>query len=275
MAPIIALLTDFGEVDPYVGIMKGVIRTIAPMCSLLDISHQIPLGGIRRAAFAIWQSSPYFPEGTVFLCVIDPGVGTARKPVIVQDSKHIYIGPDNGMFTYLKDTKAWELSNPKYQLGKSTTFHGRDIFAPAAAHVANGISPQAFGNPVPALTRFTLPRLVAGTEGMGFLGEILHADRFGNLITSLGQLYWENEKLILDPWVGNLDKQSIKTNKVFIRLNNGERLPLVKTFADISSGNYAGLIGSTGLVEIVANKESAEELSNLRPGDPVQLMTSY
>ncbi len=147
---IIALVTDFGIEDPYVGIMKGIISDITPEVLLIDITHQIPPGDIQRAAFVLWQSSRDFPKGTVFLCVVDPGVGTERNAIYLQTRDQIFIGPDNGLFSYLvfqSDYSCWKISNPDFQRkSTSRTFHGRDVFAPAAAHASRLIPGEQFGS---------------------------------------------------------------------------------------------------------------------------------
>jgi S-adenosylmethionine hydrolase len=189
-SPLIAILTDFGTSDPFVGIMKGVIAQIAPGVPTIDLTHEIPPGDIRRAAVELWRSTPYFPNGTVFLCVVDPGVGTARRSVIVTgnlmqdrtEKAYTFVGPDNGTFTFLEHTlPAWELKSPSFALqGASSTFHGRDVYAPAAAYAALGHAGAEFGPPVKELVRLPLPRLKTSANGQ-LQGEILHADHFGNL----------------------------------------------------------------------------------------------
>ncbi|MCJ7717213.1 MAG: SAM-dependent chlorinase/fluorinase, partial [Anaerolineales bacterium] len=191
MKPVmIALLTDFGFDDPYVGIMKGIIKEIAPGAEFIDLTHLIPAGDIQRGAFVLWQSARDLPPGTIFLSVVDPGVGTNRRAVYLQREGQIFIGPDNGLFSYLfynASFTAWKLSNPEYQLdGPSTTFHGRDIFAPGAAYAALGISGSQFGDEVKSLTRLADP--IFSRNGNSIQGEIISKDRFGNLFTSLGIL---------------------------------------------------------------------------------------
>src|SRR3990170_218256 len=182
----IALLTDFGYLDPFSGILKGVIAKIAAGISIVDITHGISPGDVRRAAIVLWQSRIYFPAGTIFLCVVDPGVGTARRGIILKVNEHVYIGPDNGIFTFIlgEEYQAWEIRNPDYALPEpGITFHGRDIFSPAAAHIAQGVSPYDFGPSIYNL--FLLPNPVLEYPSAGILnGEILFADHFGNLLTS-------------------------------------------------------------------------------------------
>ena len=126
-APLIALLTDFGDDDPFVGIMKGVIANIVPQAKMVDITHNIPPGDVRRGAVMLWQAIPYFPSGSIFLIVVDPGVGTTRRGIIAESGDHIFVGPDNGMFSFIgiENLPAWELTSHQFQLpGKGNTFHG-------------------------------------------------------------------------------------------------------------------------------------------------------
>lgn len=271
--PLITLLTDFGTSDPYVGIMKGILGGISPESRLVDLTHHIPPGDIQRGAFALWQSSLDLPLGTIFLAVVDPGVGTERKAICLDCGGQRFIGPDNGLFSYLlhgKEYHAWELSNPAYQLSTpGTTFHGRDIFAPAAAYAANGISGDKFGNAVKSIQRLPEPRLEL--KGTSLSGEILSTDRFGNLFTSLGR-FQSNDSwdLILGSWIDQT-KCKIKDRSYLEILVKDKTLPLVKTFAAIPEGSCAGLIGSTGLLEITCNRGSAENLLGLKRGDAVLL----
>jgi len=268
----IAILTDFGARDPYVGIMKGVIlkRVEAP---LVDLTHEIPPGDIRRAAFALWQSYRFFPQGTIFLAVVDPGVGSSRLPVLVESEGYRFIAPDNGLLTYVlkAESRAWALANPAFQLHlPSATFHGRDIFAPAAAYAALGVPGRAFGPMVPTLQRFPPPRWAR--EGDLLHGEVLHADHFGNLITSLGAFRYDGEQWLLLPWLYETHEPQYFTPGA-VRLPDGRVLPLVRTFAEVPTGEVAALVGSSGMVELVANRHSAAEMLHLAPGDPVTLLS--
>ncbi len=275
--PLIALLSDFGEDDPFVGIMKGVIAGIAPQAQVVDLTHKIPPGDTLRAAVMIWQSAPYFPSGTVFLSVVDPGVGTLRRGVIVQTDDHVFVGPDNGLFTFiLKDEgNAWELADPKYQLPQpGATFHGRDIFAPAAAHAAIGIQGSQFGHRIPNPVQLGMPRLQLSAGQIQ--GEVLYSDRFGNLLTSLGKLVTADRITYhLDPWLdlgaSHYGELPIESNQAYLSLPDGSRLSWVDTFADIPRGNCAMLVGSSGLIEIAANRMRAADLLKLDRGDHITL----
>ena len=268
----IAILTDFGCQDPYVGIMKGVIlqRVGVP---LIDLTHEIPPGDIRRAAFALWQSYSFFPPGTIFLVVVDPGVGSARLPVLVESEGYRFIAPDNGVLTYIlkAESRAWALANPAFQLHlPSATFHGRDIFAPAAAYAALTVPGRAFGPMVPTLQRIPPPRWEQ--EGEMLHGEVLHADRFGNLITSLGAFRHDGEQWLLFPWLYEAGEPRYFTPGA-VRLPDGRVLPMVRAFADVPPGDVAALVGSSGMVEIIANRHSAAEILALEPGTPLTLLS--
>jgi len=269
---LIAMLTDFGSRDPYVGIMKGVILQRVD-ASLVDLTHEIPPGDVRRGAFALWQSYRFFPEGTIFLAVVDPGVGASRLPVMVESEGYRFIAPDNGLLTYVlrAESRAWALANPAFQLHMpSATFHGRDIFAPAAAYAALGVPGRAFGPMVPALQRFSLPRWAR--EGEMLHGEVLHADRFGNLITSLGAFRRDGEQWLLFPWLHEGEEPQYFAPAA-VRLPDGQVLPVVRTFDDVPPGAVAALVGSSGMVEIVARRRSAAEVLRLADGAPVTLLS--
>lgn len=269
----IALLTDFGLEDPFVGIMKGVIQRLAPECPLIDITHQVPAGDIQRGAITLWQAYPHFPQHTIFLTVIDPGVGTKRKAIYLKANQRIFIGPDNGVFSLVSSDKspAWELSNPELQYaGTSTTFHGRDIFAPAAAHAALGKDGPSFGPPLDE--RVQLPEPTLREEDGTVRGEVLTRDQFGNVLTSLGRFSPQSSDTFrFDPWIGSISPRVIPTTPLRVNLPSGKALPLVQTFAAVDPGQCAALVGSTGLIELVANQASAADLLGLQRGDPVTL----
>jgi S-adenosylmethionine hydrolase len=274
MSPPIVLLTDFGWRDPFVGIMKGVIAGINPEAALIDLSHAIPPGDIQRGAISLWQSAPYFPKGTIFLCVIDPGVGTKRKAIILNAKGRSFVGPDNGVFSYLLEEgfEAWRLTNPDLALARpGRTFHGRDLFAPAAAHASRGIPGPQFGDPVAELVRLPDPILDSPAPGV-LRGEILHADRFGNLLTSLGKFRQASQGLWqLQPWVQDTPLQPMELRAEHVQLPNGDTLAWVSTFAQVPRNQCAALVGSSGLIELVANQESAAELLKLERGQEISL----
>jgi S-adenosylmethionine hydrolase len=270
--PLIAILTDFGDDDPFVGIMKGVIANIAPQANLVDITHHIPPGDIRRAAIMLWQSLPYFPPGSIFLTVVDPGVGTERRGLIAESGDHIFVGPDNGVFSFVRKElfSAWELTNSQFHLpGSGNTFHGRDIFAPAAAYAANGFMGSDFGAHITDSIMLKNPQLESTTKQMH--GEVLYSDQFGNLLTSLGKFSQSAEKFYqFDPWVDikhiDVEELVISIENSFLSLPDGKNLSWVDTFADLPSGECGFLVGSSGLIEIIANRDNAGKLLSLKSG---------
>jgi S-adenosylmethionine hydrolase len=273
----IVLLTDFGTADPFVGIMKAVIHDITPNSNLIDLSHEIPPGDIRQAAITLWQAHPYLPRECVILGVVDPGVGTARRGIAARAGGRSFVGPDNGLFSYVlpRSPHAWELADRGYQLDRpGETFHGRDIFAPAAAHISRGVHPQSFGPEV--LSPVSLPFPYLETSEQGIHGEILHADRFGNLLTSIGRCIPEGNIVALHPWQGSSRgaalRFSLETSE--FQLPDQRQIPWAHTFGEIPDGQCAAVIGSSGLLEIAANRQSASEILNLHAGDPVHILLS-
>jgi S-adenosyl-L-methionine hydrolase (adenosine-forming) len=276
----IIILTDFGIADPFVGVMKGVIARIAPSVATIDLTHQIPPGNVLRGAITLWQSANYFTEGSVFLGVVDPGVGTSRKPVVFrarikkEEPPSLFVGPDNGLFTFLlkENAEAWEISKPEFMLPSlSRTFHGRDVFAPAAAHLANGIQPEDLGPPLQQPVRLPYPRLFSSRE-QEVHGEVLFSDRFGNILTSLGRFErQDSDTLHLLPWLPGVPETRYIQNRTFLSLPDGTRLPFTNTYDEIPAGKCAALVGSSGLLEIAANRKSAAEILNLSPGAPLNI----
>jgi S-adenosyl-L-methionine hydrolase (adenosine-forming) len=185
---IITLTSDFGMRDPYVGIMKGVILGIAPLARLVDLSHELPPQSIDMAAYTLRGAVPYFPAGTIHLAIIDPGVGSARRPLLVSTERALFVGPDNGLFSFALDepgSQARVLDRELYWLPKiSRTFHGRDIFAPVAAHLAAGLSPSKLGTMIHDPVRVLRREPARGPSGE-ISGHIIHVDRFGNLISNI------------------------------------------------------------------------------------------
>ncbi len=195
--PIITLLTDFGLEDGYAAAMKGVILGIRPDARIVDISHLVPPRDVRAGAFVLASTCGFFPAGTVHVAVVDPGVGTARAAVAIRTPRYFFVGPDNGLFSLaLQRETTWEsrtLENPAYRLPEvSSTFHGRDIFAPAAAHLAQGAPFEEFGPPC----TLSVPDWTAVVRsGESCTGEIIHVDHFGNAVTNL-------TRECLDEWGG-------------------------------------------------------------------------
>jgi S-adenosylmethionine hydrolase len=274
MNPPIVILTDFGTADPFVGIMKGVIHQIAPGTPIIDLTHDIPPGDILHGAVTLWQSANYFATDSIFLVVVDPGVGTSRRPILVKNNQHLFIAPDNGVLSFILDeaSLAWEISNPQLRLpDPGTTFHGRDIFAPAAAHASLAVPAKKFGDPISNFNRLSSPQLALTRYGK-LTGQILFPDRFGNLLTSLGKFNWiMHNRIQFKPWVGDIPPFSVIPESLKISLKDGKQFSWAKTFADIPPGDCAVLLGSSGLLEIASNRQSAANLLNLAPHESITL----
>ena len=251
MAGIITLTTDFGTRDPWVAIMKGVILGIAPGARLIDVTHEVAPHDVLEAALALEAAAPFFSEGTVHLAVVDPGVGSARRGLVVSTGGHWFVGPDNGVFTpFLDDARGWraiELTAPWCRAEVvSPTFHGRDVFAPAAAHLARGVSLERFGPDVRDPVRLPWPG--ASREADLVRGEVVHVDRFGNLTTSLRA---ED--------VSSGDVAEIA----------GRELAIVGTYSELAPGGLGAVIGSAGRLEIAAREGRAAALLSLGRGAAV------
>ena len=186
----ITLTSDFGLKDPYVAEMKGVILTINPQANIIDVTHSIEKFNIREGAFILASAAPYFPKDTIHLAVIDPIVGTERRSILIQTKRGFFVGPDNGVLMLAAQNQGiehlYELSNPKFMLTKvSSTFHGRDVFAPAAAHLDRGVKPSEFGPEITEAATIKFPSVVRRNSSL--IGEVWHIDDFGNIITNISQ----------------------------------------------------------------------------------------
>lgn len=251
---VISLMTDFGIKDGNVGVMKGVIWGIAPSVQISDLSHMVQPQNIREAALILARSAPYFPSGSVHVVVVDPGVGTARRPMAAKIGHQYYVGPDNGTITLLLERAESEgldcqfihLDQPRFWLDKvSYVFHGRDIFAPVAGHLARGVSLAELGTRFLDPVRLTLPRPEQTVNG--WRGEIIHIDHFGNLASNIR--------------VENLASALTQMDKITVSLA-GERIHgMVNTFGERQPGDLVALLGSTGnLIVSVVNGSAAERL---------------
>lgn len=259
---VITILTDFGSRDPYVAIMKGVIFGIAPRVRLVDLTHEVAAGDLAAGGFILAQAWRWFPRGTIHLAVVDPGVGTARKPMIALADGHYFVGPDNGLFTVAlnaaREVSARELANTAFRLEPvSRTFHGRDIFAPAAAWLSRGISFRRMGPTLESPVRASwLPEPVR-EQGGAIRGAVVHVDRFGNLITSISRTLLEGQRDGKGP--------------VVLAWAGGRATRLVETYAEAPTGEAVLLFGSSGYLEIAVNGGNAAELTGIRRGDEVRL----
>jgi S-adenosylmethionine hydrolase len=258
---IITLLTDFGTKEHYVASMKGVILNINPRCLLIDITHQISPHDVREGAFILANAYSFFPKGTIHLCVVDPGVGGARKPLLLVTQNYCFLGPDNGLFTMITQKESVKqiiaLDKKKYHLSRvSTTFHGRDIFAPVAAHLSLGIKPNAFGHKTDSLEwlRIEEPLIKEGK----LLGEILHVDTFGNLVSNI-----EERRLL----------RFIRGRPFVIRAGRRTIRGLKKGYWEGEKGEPIALFGSGGFLEISVKEGSAQKVLKMKRGDPIEIST--
>jgi S-adenosylmethionine hydrolase len=278
--PVITLLTDFGEADAFVGIMKGVLLEIAPQAQLVDLSHLISPQDVKQGAYILMTATPYFPKGTVHLVVVDPGVGSERRPIAVESSSAYFIAPDNGVLSNVlaqEDSyKVVELVNPEYRLpDPSSTFHGRDIFSPAAAHLAAGVPFSDLGPVVEKPILLDPPHLKFGSNEIE--AEVLNVDHFGNLRTSILILAWEDEAtLILHPLFGqkleSLPGLSFTAAKAQVVVGEHMIDGISATFSDVQVGQPLAYVGSEGGLEIAINQGSAARELNVKPGDTVSLI---
>ena len=278
MSSIIALLTDFGLQDIYVGVMKGVMLDIHPEARLVDISHAIEPQHVRQGAIALRDACTFFPAGTVFLVVIDPGVGSTRRPVAVQARGYTFVGPDNGVLTYAlekldAEVQIVELVNPEYRLPQvSTTFHGRDIFAPAAAHLAAGVPLAHLG---PSLERLVqLPRPELNIAGASVTGEVTQIDRFGNITTSIGRLRWvQEDRLLLEPvFEPQGGPLMVSAPEATVTLNGQTIHEIRVSYSEALRGDLLALVGSTGYLEVAVNQGDAARRLEVSVGDRVELV---
>ena len=257
---LVTLLSDFGLSDVYVGVMKGVIAQINPMLRVVDLTHQILPQNIAAARFSLMNAYPYFPEGTVHVAVVDPGVGSHRKAIAIQLDSGFLVGPDNGLFSgvlshsrviavvELTNAKYWQTSTP------SQTFHGRDIFAPIGAHLASGVPLEELGKTIEPATLAQLELPAIHTTPAVITGCIQYVDHFGNLITNIPATVVQG-----------------KTWSVAV----GEELILgCQTYSDCQLGEVVALIGSHGWVEIAVNGGSAQSRLRLDWGATVKVMVS-
>jgi S-adenosylmethionine hydrolase len=273
---ILTLLTDFGTEDEYVGVMKGIILSIAPDVRLVDLSHQVPPQDIRRAAFLLMNAVPYFPPDTVHLAVVDPGVGTERRPVAVRTPAGTFVGPDNGLFSWvLERVPEWtavEIREPAYQLPlASSTFQGRDIFAPVAAHLAAGVPLEKLGPRVEDPVWLPPPRLEI--SDFAAEGEVLYADRFGNLVTSIGYLVRSEDTLALKSAFGSQAVLPVfPAGDAGVVVGNVQLRGIRRTYGEAAVGELLALVGSSGFLEIAVRQGSAAAALGAVPGTPVTLV---
>ena len=263
---IITLTTDFGLSDSYVGIMKGVILGIARNVTIVDITHQIAPQDIHQAAYIVQTFGAFFPPGTIHVVVVDPGVGSKRRRIILTTPNAVYVAPDNGVLTYvwreaitqwgMERCAVYNLTEPRYWLPYvSSTFHGRDVFAPVAAHLALGVPPAQFGERCAEIVEAALEQPSLGRHGE-LVGRIIHIDHFGNCVTNI------TLKHLREAGIGErMTAQLI-----------GQRIEgLYRTYADVAIGALVALIGSSDHLEIAVRNGSAAQTLGAGIGDIVRV----
>lgn len=262
MHPLITLTTDFGLRDPFVGVMKGVIARICPRVNVIDLTHGVEAFNILDGALAIWQARQYFPAETVHVIVVDPGVGSERRPILARLGEQWFIAPDNGVLTLVERevqrpggfAAFWQIENPAYRLpSQSNTFHGRDIFAPAGAQLAaqielGNVDADRFGRTLESIAQLSVPEPVHNPDG-SIEGVILKNDKFGNLLTNIAAADLPGP---LDGWMIEIGATLITR---FCRF-----------YAEAEPGELFAIPGSSGLLEIAVNRGSAQKVMQIASG---------
>ncbi len=262
MNDVIVLLTDFGLKDPYVGVMKGVITRINPMVKIIDLTHEITRQDVYEAAITLFVSYKYFPGGSIFVSVVDPGVGSRRRAILIVSRNYYFIGPDNGsLYPAAKDdgvVRVYDVSSSRYILKEvSYTFHGRDVFAPIAAYLSLGLRPEQLGVMIAAdeLSKILIPEPIVSNEGIG--GSIIYVDTFGNLMTNITSRILVNNGVTYG-------------SHLTIRLGGKEiECILVPSFSHVPRGKLACYINSWGYFEIGVNHGSATDMLGINKGADV------
>jgi len=254
--PVISLLTDFGTADYFVGAVKGAILSVNPQAVIADITHEIAPQDISAGAFTLLAAYKTFPAGTIHVAVVDPGVGSTRRPIIVSANKQHFVGPDNGLFTYIYDrepeTRVFHVTAEKFfRRDPSSTFHGRDIFAPVAAALSNGVKPRVFGPRIDDAIRLPIPLEPEMLQNGDVRARIIHIDRFGNCVT-------------------NLTRDLVKPNATLV-INRKTIREFRNFYGEESSSKPFAIWGSAGFLELSINGSSAAKFLHAKPGDTVLL----
>jgi len=261
--PVITLTTDFGLNDHFIGTMKGVIMNIEPDAQIVDICHAVQAFDVLDGALTISQAYSYFPSGTVHMVIVDPGVGTARRPIVVTSERHHFVAPDNGVLSliYQREERlsARHVTAEHYYLQPvSQTFHARDVFSPVAAYLAKGVDPAKFGEEVTDFVRFSAPKPKAANENT-LRGVVLKVDRFGNLITNItpqdAPMLFAEQPPAFKIVVGTREITKIKP-----------------AYALGAPGEVFGILGSMGYLEIAANRAAAAQLLGVNRGSDVNIV---
>jgi S-adenosylmethionine hydrolase len=258
LKPLITFTTDFGGSDHFAATMKGVVLGIAPEARIVDITHDVTAFEVPEAAYTLAQAYRFFPKKTIHVVVVDPGVGSARRPILAEMAGQYFVAPDNGVLSMIfsrEQSKVRHITNPKYMLHPvSGTFHGRDVFAPSAAHLANGVAPAKFGKLIADPLRLQLDRPTR-TGKRVWTGTVLKVDRFGNLITNLH--------------VDDFPQVATRPFELNVGLEKIERL--ARTFSECAPGEAFAIVGSSGYIEVAVNQGSAARSLGCAAGSPVEL----
>jgi S-adenosylmethionine hydrolase len=260
---LITLLTDFGDRDSFVASMKGVILTINPHATLVDLSHHVPPHSVEDAAYLLNSCYRYFPKGTAHVAVVDPGVGSQRRALIAKSERYFFLAPDNGLLTYIlaenSEMEVREIENEDYRLpSQGHTFDGRDLFAPAAAWLTRQQSFESFGRLVTDCKTFTIP--TPTWKGMTLVGEIIHVDRFGNLTSNLTQQHLEEVRSVA------------KRMQLSIRIGGRIIEGLVASYSEGMAGQPSALINSDGKLEVFVKEASAADLLKVGRGARIEIV---
>jgi len=258
--PIITLLSDFGLKDSYVAEMKAVILSICPKVHIIDISHEIKKFDIRMGAFLLARAARFFPKGTVHVAVIDPGVGSGRRPIIAETERGFYVGPDNGVLMLSAQMdgikRVYVVKEQKYMLERiSRTFHGRDIFSPVAAYLASGVPPSKFGPEIfdPVIPNFAKPKV----SGNLIEGEVIHIDDFGNIVTNITH--------------SNIESIGIREGEMLgVRFGDKDlKIKLCSAYSEVQINTPLTIIGSADFLEVSINQGDASKLFGVKVGEKI------
>ncbi len=262
MTKLVALLTDFGLTDPYVAQVKGKLLSLAPDCRIVDVCHELEPYAPVHGSFYLWACGPHFPKGTLFVAVIDPGVGSGRRLIYLEKEDHGYLAPDNGLLEMIlgDDTsgRAFDVSEAANVPGVSATFHGRDVFAPLAARLATGESPESMGFEIPLDTLVRLPDRGPRMKGENLLtAHALHVDRFGNIILDIPN----------EPWMEQIRTWPLAA----VARPRHCTVTVVRTYSEIPESGVGILEGSHGLLELALDRGSAAKRLHVATGDTVDI----
>jgi S-adenosylmethionine hydrolase len=264
MRPLVALLSDFGTRDHYVGAVKGAVLSVCPDASVVDILHEVPAHDVAAGAFALAEAYRDFPRGTVFVAVVDPGVGSERRGLALEAGPYHFVGPDNGIFTHVladdAEVRVHQITNSAlFRPDVSSTFHARDIFGPVAGHLANGVPLSEVGPPVEDPVRFPAEpvRRVGPSE---WEAKVLHVDHFGNLTTNL-----RKDEL------GRILKDAGGDEGDIVVVVEGAVIPVARAYADVPEGEACALLGSSGHLEVAVHRGNAARILGAGRGAPVRI----